>query len=73
MTLTHGSLNRKINVYMWGYAVSKREHYPDIFGVAGPILCPNGNLQAIRVAAMPYTGDSKNRQDQIVRKVVQTG
>jgi len=54
-----------MNVHMLGYA--------DIFGVAAPILCPNGNLQAIRVAAMPYTGDSKNRQDQIVRKVVQTG
>jgi DNA-binding IclR family transcriptional regulator len=62
-----------MNVNMQGYAVSKREHYPDIFGVAGPILCPNGNLQAIRVATMPYTGVSKNRQDQIVRKVVQTG
>ena len=73
MTLTRGSLNRKMNVNMQGYAVSKREHYLDIFGVAGPILCPNGNLQAIRVATMPYTGVSKNRQDQIVRKVVQTG
>ena len=73
LILTRGSLNRKMNFHMQGYAVSKREHYPDIFGVAASILCSNGNLLAILVAAMPYPGVSRNRQDQIVRKVVQTG
>ena len=62
-----------VRIRKQGYAVSKGEHYPDIFGVAAPILCPNGNLLAILVAAMPYTGISKSRQDQIIRKVVQTG
>lgn len=62
-----------VRIRKQGYAVSKGEHYPDIFGVAAPILCPSDNLLAILVAAMPYTGISKNRQGQIVRKVVQTG
>lgn len=62
-----------VRIRKQGYALSRGEHYSDIFGVAAPILCPSGSLLAILVAAMPYTGISKSREDKIIRKVAQTG